>query len=300
MISRASVMMLSLAVLSACSQTRTAAPLPSVSAIPAQHDIAIDDLDSDASGGFGVGLATAGYLYGPGFSDSFQFCQTPGYQFTGCPGHMPGLTTTTFRYRKIREKKYESADVATASLGRFEFRQEEAADGYPSGYSSGADNVMDFHWTDTLHINSRTLAAGTRVTLDVSLGLAKPHSSVGCYRFGPSTGGLRFHGTGVDAYGQHLNLEGFCYWPSDGYYGEFIYHAGDMYTQQPIDDGTITTAVGKSVKIGAIGSVGSQACGSDSCTYQAYSGLSGVLTWRIKRITDGATYTTDSGATYTR
>jgi hypothetical protein len=288
------------AALTACSG-RGALPAPSALLAPADAALAPDALDGvqpDGEGGFGVGLATYTFLSGPGISETYQFCQTPGYQFTGCPGHMPSLLTSRFKYKKRPNADFTIESIASAKMGRFDYAQGGSAKGYYRSYYSVAYTKSTFHWTDTLHVTSKTLAAGTRVSIGVSLGLTHISSGVGCYRFGPSSGGLNFHGTGVDGYGRHLNIEGFCYWPSDGYYGEFIYHAGDMYTQSPTDSGTIETAVGKSLKIGAIGAVGTQACGTESCTYDSGASLGGTLTWKITHLPAGVSYTTDSRAQY--
>jgi hypothetical protein len=48
-----------------------------------------------------------------------------------------------------------------------------------------------------------------------------------------------------------------------------------------------------------IGSVYTSACGDRSyCSFETTSGLSGIISWKIKHETSGADYTTDSGTRY--
>ncbi len=293
---RQSSLLVSLVILSACSsQLRTVPPV--TTAVGAPQGFGAVEPALDAKGGFGVGLDAESYISGRGISKSYAYCQTPGYQFEGCPGHMPGLTQDAFRFKKRHGTQMNVANAASARLGRFHFSQSAAGDS--EDFYEEAGSYTTFHWTDTLHVTSGTLRAGTPVTFKVSLSLTSGSSGVYCNRLDSSFGGLGFKGTGTDAYGETLDVQGFCYYPSEGYYGEFVYSAGNSYPATPTDTGTIETAVGKSFKIGVIGSVYTSACGDPRyCSFETTSGLSGIVSWKIERETSGAGYTTDSGTRY--
>ena len=247
---------------------------------------------------YGVGLSTTASVISDKANVSKNHCQSKLDASNNCPQFKAGLKKAKFAYSKSLSGKdgtFSLSQSADSLLGTETYSQTTSASSTDqSDAVEGAGGMESFSWTDTLHVSSTTLPAGTPVTISVSLDVNAGTTVDDCNGGSLTAATLYFEGPGYDALGNGLQISGGC----DSSYA-FEYVTGDG-TQGTNMTGTITTYVGYSVGLSGQGYVQNGVCGSfgGSCVGDFNSALSGSVAWKITGITAGATYTTDSGSKY--
>lgn len=245
---------------------------------------------------WGIGLSAQVKLDAGEDQWEAQFCQTRGYNYATCPQIQQGKSS--YKYSVSNSVSYPPCGSASATesgsskLGRTSFSQSESAAGAPSsGACVLAQTDSNFWWKDELTPASQTLKRGTQVKYRVTLTLTPTHIVVPCgVDSYPSMG---FYGPGQDSLGNaHLYVSGDCE------YGMFVFSIGNIPSKPGTKDtGTLTGYIGTPLQLVGSGDVRTRVC-ADTIYCSESDSLVGSVTFKIKPITPGASFTTASGYGY--